>query len=118
MNTFKCRLGFRLLVLALLTQIGLAWSAVEANQAPPQDLVAIKGIGPATSQRIVEARREQPFRDWDDFIRRVRGIGPTTAGKLSANGLTVNGTRYPAAAEGSPEVLWQPMVPRPLESPR
>lgn len=114
----RCRLCFRLLVFVVLAQIGVAWSAIEANQAPPQDLVAIKGIGPATSQRIIEARREQPFNDWDDFIRRVRGIGPATAARLSAHGLTVNGQRFQPTAQGTQELLWQPMVPRPVEPPR
>lgn len=119
MTTGRCRLGFRLLVWFFLGQIGLAWSAIEANRAPPQDLVTIKGIGPATSQRIVEARRERPFADWADFIQRVRGIGPATAAKLSANGLTVNGQRYqPALPSENQTVLWQPMVPRPLEPTR
>ena len=99
---------------ALLACPWLAHAAVEANQAPAADLVAIKGIGPSTSQKIIEARQQQPFRDWSDFVRRVKGVGPATASKMSAHGLTVNGQRYETAASGPPE-LWQPVVPRPLE---
>lgn len=108
-----------LLVLVLCAPFNVAWAVVEANRAPPQDLVAIKGIGPATAERIVEARRQRPFTDWTDFIQRVRGIGPATASKLSANGLTVNGQRYePAATSPAQEVWWQPMIPRPVDPAR
>ena len=75
---------------------GLGHAAVEANQAPAADLVAIKGIGPSTSQRILEARQQRPFQDWNDFIQRIRGVGPATAAKMSAHGLTVNGQRFEA----------------------
>jgi competence protein ComEA len=109
------RSGWRALGLAL----GLLWAAsghagVEANQAPAADLVAIKGIGPGTSQNILQARQQRPFQDWNDFIQRVRGVGPATAAKMSANGLTVNGLRFEAQAAGPPEV-WKPFIPRPLE---
>lgn len=90
---------------ALFTAGALA--AVDANLAPPEDLVAIKGIGPGTSQKILSAR---PFRDWNDLIHRVPGIGPTTAGKLSAQGLTVNGRAY----EDEP-MPWKRFEPRPLK---
>ena len=104
-----------LLVLVLCAPFDGAWAAVEANRARPQDLVAIKGIGPATAERIVAARRQRPFTDWADFIQRVRGIGPATASKLSANGLTVNGQRYEPATASTQEVWWQPMIPRPVD---
>jgi competence protein ComEA len=98
--------------LILCPVLGLA--AVEANQASAADLVAIKGIGPSTSQKIIEARQQQPFRDWNDFVLRVKGVGPATASKMSAHGLTVNGQRYEATPQDTPK-LWQPVVPRPLE---
>lgn len=98
---------------------GHAMAAVEANRAPVEDLVAIKGIGPATSRKIVEARQERPFSDWPDFIQRVRGVGPATAARMSANGLTVNGRFLESSPGPSADMpLWQPMVPRPLESRR
>ena len=101
--------------IALFALLGLpALAAVDANTAPREDLIAIKGVGPATSARIVEAREARPFTDWPDFIQRVRGIGPLTARKLSEHGLTVNGQRYdvpPTAIE------WKPFVPTPLQTP-
>ena len=93
--THRCfnRLGF----IALLPGLLLSFSAlamVDANRAPPHDLEAIRGIGPSTRERIVQARQSQPFRNWQDFIERVPGIGPATARKLSAQGLTINGQAY------------------------
>ena len=43
-------------------------------------------------------RKKGEFKDWQDFIDRVKGIGDDRAAKLSAEGLTVNGTAYKAAA--------------------
>jgi competence protein ComEA len=97
-----------------LLMAGPGHAGVEANQAPAADLVAIKGIGPSTSQKILEARQQRPFQDWNDFIQRVRGVGPTTAARMSAHGLTVNGQRFEGQAPVQPEV-WKPFIPRPLE---
>lgn len=88
---------------ALLAGITLsAFAAVDANDAPLADLDSIKGIGPGTSAKIVEARQSAKFKDWSDFITRVPGIGEKRAAKLSAEGLTVNGAGFvPAGAEGA-----------------
>lgn len=90
-----------------------AWAAVDVNQAPADDLMAIKGIGPRTSERILQARAAGPFRDWPDFIRRVAGIGPATAAKLSAQGLTVNGLALPASGAAPPQTPHPPFPTQP-----
>lgn len=95
-----------------------AFAALDANQAPADDLMTLKGVGPRTSARIVEARQAGPFRDWPDLIRRVQGIGPATAAKLSSQGLRIHGLAYDAPDTGpaaAPVSEWRPMVPRPLE---
>lgn len=95
-----------------------AQAAVDANHASPHDLMAIKGIGPATSQRIVEARQQRPFADWNDFIDRVKGIGPKRAHTLSANGLTINGQFMPASGPtNDPTASGQALSPRSLIRP-
>jgi len=115
--------------------VGMASAAVEANRASPEDLMAIRGIGPATSQRIIEARQERPFSNWADFIQRTRGVGPVRAARMSEQGLTVNGqpfdaatsattpTASPATAPPAPAgtvqtPLWQPVTPLPLLIPQ
>lgn len=74
------------------------YAMVEANSAPAADLMAIKGIGPATSQKMLEARAQAPFTDWSDLVRRVKGVGAKTAIKMSDSGLRVNGQAWPAAS--------------------
>ena len=77
-----------------------AFAAVDANEASVADLDSIKGIGPGTSAKIVEQRKVAKFKDWDDLVQRVSGIGDKRAAKLSAEGLTVNGAKYqPGSAE-------------------
>lgn len=79
-------------LLALATSIAMA--AVEANNASEADLDSIKGIGPSTTAKIVDARKTSKFKDWNDFMQRVPGIGEKRAAKLSAEGLTVNGSKF------------------------
>lgn len=76
----------------------LAHAAVDVNTASVADLDSIKGIGPGTSAKIVEARQAAKFKDWADFTTRVKGIGDKRAVKLSEAGLTVNGEAFKNAA--------------------
>lgn len=103
----------------------LAWplsalAVLDANQAPADDLASLKGLGPKTSQRIVDTRQSAPFRSWQDFIQRVPGIGPAMATKLSSQGLRIHGKSFEpdaqASASGSAAITeYRPMVPKPLE---
>lgn len=80
------------LLFAFTTALSLA--AVDINKATLADLDSIKGIGPATSTRMVDERKAAPFKDWADLIQRVPGIGDKRAAKLSTEGLTVNGASF------------------------
>ncbi|WP_313072668.1 helix-hairpin-helix domain-containing protein [Melaminivora sp.] len=88
--------AFIALAFAGLVHCGAALARVDANHASEAQLDGIKGIGPATSARILAARSERPFADWNDFIARVRGIGPATAARLSDEGLRIGGAPYAA----------------------
>lgn len=84
-----------LAIMATVISLG-AVAGVEINQATAADLDGVKGIGPATSTRILEARQKGPFTDWNDLIARVKGIGPAGAARLSGEGVTVGGAAFPA----------------------
>ena len=43
-------------------------------------------------------RKKAEFKSWEDLIARVKGFGPKTAVKFSAEGLTVGGATYQGAA--------------------
>ncbi|MDE2367483.1 MAG: helix-hairpin-helix domain-containing protein [Burkholderiales bacterium] len=89
----------RHLIATLLAVFALqSWAATEANQAPAAELQTVKGIGPSLSARIVQARTTAPFKDWNDLVERVAGVGPGNAARLSQGGLTVAGAGYDAAA--------------------
>lgn len=72
----------------------VAFAAVDANKATTTDLDSVKGIGPVTSKLIVTEREKGPFKSWEDFVSRVKGIGDSRATKLSADGLTIDGASY------------------------
>ncbi len=71
---------------------GIVHAEVDVNKADQAALDGIKGLGPKTSQAILDERkRGGDFKDWADIEQRVKGIGGKSAIKLSAAGLTVNG---------------------------
>jgi competence protein ComEA len=75
-----------------------SFAAVDVNKATAAELDSIKGIGPAISSKILDERKKGQFKDWQDFIDRVKGVGEGNAAKFSAEGLTVNGSAFKAAA--------------------
>ena len=75
-----------------------SWAAVDANKATEADLDGLKGVGPALSKRIIEARGQGDFKDWADFMSRVKGVKEKAASKLSEEGLTINGQPFGAQA--------------------
>lgn len=87
----------KLLAVVLSLFATLALAAVDVNKATEAQLDGVKGVGPATSRLIMAERRKGEFKNWDDFIGRVKGLGADRAGKLSAEGLTVNGAAYQGA---------------------
>lgn len=71
-----------------------SFAAVDANKGSAADLDGLKGVGPAMSKRIVDARKQSEFKDWPDLMSRVKGVKSKTAARLSAEGLTVNGQPF------------------------
>lgn len=74
-----------------------AFAAVDANVATQADLETVKGIGPGLSTKILDARKTGAFKNWNDLVERVVGIGPRNAGRLSQAGLTVAGANFDAS---------------------
>jgi competence protein ComEA len=71
-----------------------AFAAVDANQASRAELETVKGIGPGLSAKIMKARETGTFKNWDDLVERVGGVGPGNAARFSQAGLTVQGVAY------------------------
>lgn len=88
----------KLLAILLMLATSLAMAAVDVNKATEAQLDGVKGIGPVTSKLIMSERKKGEFKNWEDFIERVKGIGDDRAAKLSAEGLTVNGSGFKKAA--------------------
>lgn len=80
-----------LLLLTFIWQSSICMAALDINKATVAELDGIQGIGPATSKRIMQEREKSEFKDWQDFMKRVKGIKAKKAAQLSAQGVTVNG---------------------------
>lgn len=107
----------KLFTLFLGLYAAIAMAAVDVNKASETQLVEIKGIGPATATRILDARKQGPFKNWDDLIVRVKGIAPTIASKLSEAGLTVNGQAFKPAPGSTPATANAPNATPPASKP-
>jgi len=91
------------LILAALASINLAFAAVNINTATPEELDAVKGIGPGKAQAIVDYRTKNgPFKSVDD-LKAVKGFGAKTLDKLRSE-LTVGGGEAPVAKAPSAKV--------------
>ena len=85
-----------LAAMAMLATAG-AFAAVDVNKGTGAELDGLKGVGPAMSRQIVEAREQGAFKNWPDFMSRVKGVKEKKAAKLSAGGMTVNGQAFDGA---------------------
>ncbi len=88
----------KLLAFVAAMYMALSFAAVDVNKASAAELDGIKGIGPAISSKIMAERKKGNFKDWNDFITRVSGIGEKNAVAFSAGGLTVGGAAFAGAA--------------------
>lgn len=88
-------------ILATLAMLfaAAAFAAVDVNKATAAELDGIKGIGPGISGKILDERKKGNFKDWNDLIDRVKGVGEGNAAKFSAEGMTVGGATYKATAK-------------------
>ncbi len=89
----------KLLAFVAAMFVAAAFAAVDVNTATTAELDSIKGIGPVKSALIMSERKKAPFKDWNDFVTRVKGVGTDSAAKFSAEGLTINGTSYKSTAK-------------------
>ncbi|MCM2342482.1 helix-hairpin-helix domain-containing protein [Rhodoferax sp.] len=85
-----------LTLIAFLSALS-CYAALDINKASEAELDSIKGIGPGTSSKILTERKKAAFKDWNDFISRVPGIGDVKATQFSAEGVTVNDAAFKAA---------------------
>ncbi|MEI8159092.1 MAG: helix-hairpin-helix domain-containing protein [Burkholderiales bacterium] len=88
----------KILAIVAMLYASIAFAAVDVNKATAAELDGIKGIGPSISTKIIDERKKGNFKDWTDFIERVKGVGDGNAAKFSSEGLTVNGSGFKGAA--------------------
>ena len=88
----------KILAIVAMLYAAATFAAVDVNKATAAELDGIKGIGPGISTKIIDERKKGNYKDWNDFITRVQGVGEGNAAKFSSEGLTVNGAAFSGAA--------------------
>jgi competence protein ComEA len=86
-------------ILSILALLPAVAAALEINTASRAQLEQLPGLGVATTERILQARSERPFADWNDLAARVAGVRGKRAEQLDRQGLTVNGRPLAADTE-------------------
>ena len=94
----------KLLTLVAMLFAVASFAAVDVNTANEAELDGVKGIGPGLSGKILAERKNGEFKDWDDFIGRVSGVGTNSAARFSQEGLTVSGKTFSAAPAAKAEI--------------
>jgi competence protein ComEA len=82
-----------------------SFAAVDVNKGTAAELDGLKGVGPSMSKRILDARAQGEFKDWGDFMSRVKGVKAKTAVKLSGEGMTVNGKSFDDSAAAAADKM-------------
>jgi hypothetical protein len=63
-------------------RLDVAPARISVNRAPPDELEALPGVGPALASRITTSREDGPFLSEGDLLR-VPGVGPTLASRIA-----------------------------------
>lgn len=92
--TKPLRLALLALSLPLSHACAQAPALTELNLANQAELEQVAGLGPQLAERLLQARRDGVFLNWTDAQKRVKGLGPASAKRLSDHGLRVNGEAW------------------------
>jgi competence protein ComEA len=88
-----------IIIAAAALWASVVFAATDVNKATAAELDAIKGVGPSLSGKILDERKKGDFKDWPDFMQRIKGVKDARAARLSEAGLTVGGQPFKPAAK-------------------
>lgn len=101
----------KILATLVMMYAAVSFAAVDVNKATAAELDSIKGIGPAISAKILDEKKKGGnFKDWNDLVTRVSGVGEANAAKFSAEGLTVGGASFKGAAAAPAKAAEKPVA--------
>jgi competence protein ComEA len=99
----------KILAVMVMMYAAVSFAAVDVNKATAAELDSIKGIGPAISAKILDEKKKGGnFKDWNDLVTRVNGVGEANAAKFSAEGLTVGGASFKGVAAAPTKAAEKP----------
>jgi len=77
--------------------MGSAW-ALDLNQATRAEVESARGVGVGLAERLIQARQQAPFSNWDDARSRVKGLSVVALKGLHEAEFTLNGQPPPTTA--------------------
>ena len=99
----------KILAVMVMMYAAVSFAAVDVNKATAAELDSIKGIGPGISAKILDEKKKGGnFKDWNDLVTRVNGVGEGNAAKFSAEGLTVGGASFKGVAAAPAKAAEKP----------
>jgi competence protein ComEA len=99
----------KILAAMVMMYAAVSFAAVDVNKATAAELDSIKGIGPGISAKILDEKKKGGnFKDWNDLVTRVNGVGEGNAAKFSAEGLTVGGASFKGVAAAPTKATEKP----------
>lgn len=99
----------KILAVMVMMYAAVSFAAVDVNKATAAELDSIKGIGPGISAKILDEKKKGGnFKDWNDLVTRVNGVGEANAAKFSAEGLTVGGASFKGVAAAPAKAAEKP----------
>jgi competence protein ComEA len=100
---------WRLLAVVCWTAVGVTTApAMDINSASEADMDSLRGVGPATTRRILAEREVAAFASWHDLMTRVKGVRSAAARRWSDQGVTVGGQPFSSGPQSTTD---QPTAP-------
>ncbi len=65
--------------------------AIELNQATRAEIESVRAVGVELTERLLQARNAEPFTDWQDLRRRVKGVSRKALEGFAQAGFQIKG---------------------------
>lgn len=65
--------------------------SIDLNQATRAEIESVRAVGVELTERLLQARQQAPFSDWQDLRRRVKGVSRKALQGFAEAGFEIRG---------------------------